>query len=80
MDVVLNAGVGGWGGGGGASLPLVCLSLAIRADSQVPAPTDDPRLWPSPSWHPRRHRLAEEGETIVQPPHGSHAKTGPSNE
>lgn len=42
MDVVLNAGAGERLGGGVASLPLVCPGLAIRADSQVPAPTDDP--------------------------------------
>lgn len=44
MDVVLKAGAGERAGGGDAPLPLVCLGLAIRADSQVPAPTDDPRL------------------------------------
>lgn len=55
-------------------MPFVSLALAIRADSQVPTPTDDPRLCLADAQLAPAAPRGGCGETFVQPPHGGHVK------
>lgn len=76
MDVVVNAGAGERGHLCPSFVWVWPLGQILRCPLLQMTPAS---VWPTPSWHPRRHGLAEEGEIFVQPPRGGHAKTGPSN-